>query len=189
MVYQWFWGKWALVHKKGKNAKKTWFVEQKHRGKQTLDRLTRSNVTKVSLGNHFSSTLHLWLAPLKHLKVFILTIANELMVGNPPLISMVVRWFLVSKTIGSNGFPMVFCSKNIGSNVFPNGFWSKNHCYQWFFNGFVVRQPLDTMVFQWFPMVANHWSNDRMVTIHRSGLWRDHTLGWPEAYYGSPSMA
>ena len=27
------------------------------------------------------------------------------------------------------------------------------------------------MVFQWFPMVANHWSNDGMVTIHRSGLF------------------
>ena len=26
------------------------------------------------------------------------------------------------------------------------------------------------MVFQWFPMVANHWSDDGMVTIHRSGL-------------------
>ena len=24
--------------------------------------------------------------------------------------------------------------------------------------------------FQWFPMVANHWSNDGMVTIHRYGL-------------------
>ena len=23
--------------------------------------------------------------------------------------------------------------------------------------------------FQWFPMVANHWSNDGMVTIHRHG--------------------
>ena len=23
------------------------------------------------------------------------------------------------------------------------------------------------MVFQWFPMVANHWSSDGMVTIHR----------------------
>ena len=23
------------------------------------------------------------------------------------------------------------------------------------------------MVFQWFPMVAAHWSNDGMVTIHR----------------------
>ena len=26
------------------------------------------------------------------------------------------------------------------------------------------------MVFQLFPMVANHWSDDGMVTIHRSGL-------------------
>ena len=92
------------------------------------------------------------------------------MVGKPPLMSMVLRWFLVSKTIGSNGFPMVFGPKTIVSNCFSNGFWSKNHWYQWFFNGFVVRQPLDTMVFQWFPMVANHWSKDWMVTIHRSGL-------------------
>ena len=46
MVYQWFWGKWALVHKKGQNAKKTWFVEKKHRGKQTLDRLTKGKVWK-----------------------------------------------------------------------------------------------------------------------------------------------
>ena len=30
------------------------------------------------------------------------------------------------------------------------------------------------MVFQWFPMVANHWSDDGMVMIHRSGL--DHLL-------------
>ena len=91
------------------------------------------------------------------------------MVGKPPLMSMVLRWFLVSKTIGSNGFPMVFGPKTIVSNCFSNGFWSKNHWYQWFFNGFVVRQPLDTMVFQWFPMVANHWSDDGMATIHRSG--------------------
>ena len=67
-------------------------------------------------------------------------------------------------------FSMVFGPKTIGTNGFFNGFWSKNHWYQWFFNGFVVRQPLDTMVFQWFPMVANHWSDDGMVTIHRSGL-------------------
>ena len=40
---------------------------------------------------------------------------------------MVFQWFLVTKTIASNGFPMV-------------------------------------------PMVANHWSDDGMVTIHRSGL-------------------
>ena len=37
-------------------------------------------------------------------------------------------------------------------------------------DGFEVRQPLDTMVFQWFPMVGNHWSNDGMVTIHRRCL-------------------
>ena len=37
-------------------------------------------------------------------------------------------------------------------------------------DGFEVRQPLDTMVFQWFPMVANSWSNNGMVTIHRHGL-------------------
>ena len=30
------------------------------------------------------------------------------------------------------------------------------------------------MVFQWFPMVANHWSDDGMVTIHRSGLLSGH---------------
>ena len=35
---------------------------------------------------------------------------------------------------------------------------------------FEVWQPLDTIVFQWFPMVANHWSNDGMGTIHRYGL-------------------
>ena len=58
-----------------------------------------------------------------------------------PLISKVLRWFLVSNTIGSNGFPMDFGPK-----------------------------PLVAMVFQWFPMVANHWSDNGMVTIHRSGL-------------------
>ena len=36
------------------------------------------------------------------------------------------------------------------------------------------------MVFQWFPMVANHWSDDGMVTIHRSGLGGDHDGGGDE---------
>ena len=55
-----------------------------------------------------------------------------------------------------------------------------SHWYQLFCNGFgpatidadgfEVQQPLDTMVFQWFPMVGNHWSNDEMVTIHRRVL-------------------
>ena len=88
------------------------------------------------------------------------------MVGKPPLISIVLRWFLVSKTIGSNGFQMVFGLKTIGTNGF--------------FNGFVVWQPLDAMVFQWFSMVANHWSDDGMVTIHRSGLlWAKGTSDSP----------
>ena len=73
-------------------------------------------------------------------------------------------------TIGINGFTMVFGLANHWYQWFCNGFWSGNHWYQWFFNGFVVQQPLDSMVFQWFPMVANHWSNDGMVTIHRYGL-------------------
>ena len=47
----------------------------------------------------------------------------------------------------------------------------KNHYLQWFFNGFWSPKPLVAMVFQWFPMVANHWSDDGMVTIHRSGLF------------------
>ena len=61
-------------------------------------------------------------------------------------------------TIDINGFPMDFGPKIIGSNVF-----------QWFW----VQKPLVAMVFQWFPMVANHWYDDGMVTIHRSGLLQD----------------
>ena len=54
------------------------------------------------------------------------------------------------------------------------------------FNGFWSPKPLVAMVFQWFyspptigyngfpmvsnAMVANHWSDDGMVMIHRSGL-------------------
>ena len=123
MVYQWFWGMWTLVHKKRPKRKKTWIVQQKHRNKQTLERLTWPNVTKVTLGNHFSSILAFWL---------------------PPLISMVLRWSLVSKTIGTNGF--------------FNGFWSKNHWYQWFFQWFLVQKPLVPMVFQWFcsPATIRH---------------------------------
>ena len=73
-----------------------------------------------------------------------------------PLQAMVFQWFLVTKTIGSNSFPMVLGLKTIGTNGFCNGF--------------VVWQPLDTMFFKWFSMVAIHWSDDGMVTIHRSGL-------------------
>ena len=42
--------------------------------------------------------------------------------------------------------------------------------YKWFFDVFLVRQPL---VFQWFPMLANHWSYDALVTIHHYGLVSD----------------
>ena len=73
-------------------------------------------------------------------------------------------------TIGINGFTMVFGLANHWYQWFCNGFWSGNHWYQWFFDGFVVQQPLDPMVFQWFPMVVNRWSNNGMVTIHRYGL-------------------
>ena len=44
--------------KKAKMQKKHDLLK-KHRDKQTLDRLTWSNVTKVSLVNHFSSILAL----------------------------------------------------------------------------------------------------------------------------------
>ena len=47
-----------------------------------------------------------------------------------------------------------------------------HHWYQRLYDGFWSPKPLVAMVFQWFPMVANHWSNDGMVTIHRSGLGR-----------------
>ena len=49
----------AGSQKKGQNAKKHDLLKKKHMGKLTLDRLTWSNVTKVSLVNHFSSLLAL----------------------------------------------------------------------------------------------------------------------------------
>ena len=76
------------------------------------------------------------------------------------------QWFLVWQTIGSDGFSMVLVWPTIGTN------------------GFSMVFPLETMVFQWFPMVANHWSNDGMVTIHRSGLFHNFAIaiahGWPK---------
>ena len=68
----------------------------------------------------------------------------------------------LEETIGTNGFSMVFGLSTIGPDVF------------------LVWQPLGSMVLQWFlvwqpldSMVANHWSNDGMVTIHRNGLISD----------------
>ena len=52
MVYQWFWEKLKLVHKKGQKTKKAWFVQQIPRGKQSLDRLTWPNVTKKLQKEH-----------------------------------------------------------------------------------------------------------------------------------------
>ena len=61
---------------------------------------------------------------------------------------MVLKWCLADKTLVS----MVFGPATIDAD------------------GFEIQESLDSMVFQWFPMVANHWSNNGMVTIHRYGL-------------------
>ena len=62
---------------------------------------------------------------------------------------------------------------------FFNGFWSINHWPRWFFSlatigldGFAMVFGLATIGLNGFSMVANHWSNDGMVTIHRYGLKR-----------------
>ena len=72
---------------------------------------------------------------------------------------------------------MVLVWLTIGTNGFFNGFPLETMVFQWFWvwqtigsNGFSMVFSLATMVFQWLPMVANHWSNDGMVTIHRCGL-------------------
>ena len=69
----------------------------------------------------------------------------------------------LEETIGTNGFSMVF--------------GSINHWPRWFFSlttigldGFAMVFGLATIGLNGFSMVANHWSNDGMVTIHRSGL-------------------
>ena len=65
----------------------------------------------------------------------------------------------------------------IGINGFSNGFWSINHWSRWFFrlatiglDGFAMVFGLATIGLNGFSMIANHWSNDGMVTIHRYGL-------------------
>ena len=77
--------------------------------------------------------------------------------GKSPLISMVFQWILVQKPL----LAMVF-----------QWFWSPKPLVAMVFQWFWVQKPLVAMVFQWFPMLANHWSDDGMVTIHRSGLGR-----------------
>ena len=49
-----------------------------------------------------------------------------------------------------------------------NVFWRSDHCHQWFFDGFWFFYHR----FQWFSMVPDHWSNDAMVSMDRSGLIR-----------------
>ena len=87
-------------------------------------------------------------------------------------------WWLVCLISQGRSFWTVFATIKkhqwfSGSSLPLNEWFGRNHWYQWFFNGF----PLETMVFQWFPMVANHWSNDGMITIHRYGLFpAKHTI-------------
>ena len=61
--------------------------------------------------------------------------------------------------------------ETIGTNFFQ-WFWPR-----WFFSlatigldGFAMVFGLATIGLNGFSMVANHWSNDGMVTIHRYGL-------------------
>merc|ERR1712032_723408 len=96
---------------------------------------------------------------------------------------------LVWPTIGTNGFSTVFPLETMVFQWFWSGQPLAPMVFQWFFfpletivfqwfwvwqtigtNGFSMVFPLETMVIQWFPMLANHWSNDGMVTIHRRGL-------------------
>ena len=66
---------------------------------------------------------------------------------------------------------------------FFNGFWSINHWPRCFFSlatigldGFAMVFGLATIGLDGFSMVANHWSNDGMVTIHRYGLLADLSI-------------
>ena len=54
-----------------------------------------------------------------------------------------------------------------------NVFWRSDHCHQWFFDGFLFSYHR----FQWFSMVPDHWSNDAMVSMDRSGLTSAHSPG------------
>ena len=122
-------GKVNAGSQKRPKRKKTWFVQQKHRNKQTLDTLTWPNVTKVTLGNHFSSILAFWLPPLQHLQVFILTMNGWKTTIDINGFTMVFglqnhwyqwffQWFLVQKPLVPMVFSMVFGSKTIGTNGF-----------------------------------------------------------------------
>ena len=84
-------------------------------------------------------------------------------------------------TIGHHCHCMNGLKATIGINGFSNGFWSINHWSRWFFrlatiglNGFAMVFGLATIGLNGFSMVANHWSNDGMVTIHCYGLSQCH---------------
>ena len=83
------------------------------------------------------------------------------------------RWYI----FWNDGMSMVFHMSTIGINGFSNGFWSINHWSRWSFSlatigldGFAMVFGLATIGLNGFSMVANHWSNDGMVTIHCYGL-------------------
>ena len=85
-----------------------------------------------------------------------------------PLVTMVFQWFLVWQTIGTDGFwsckllvLMIFQWFLVQHPLVPMVFW-------WFCSPTTIGH--DTIVFPWFPMVSNHWSNNGMVTIHCYGL-------------------
>ena len=80
--------------------------------------------------------------------VFQVTIAIEWMVWKQPLVSMVFPMVFVYQPL----VPMVFWLATIG------------------LDGFAMVFGLATIGLDGFSMVANHWSNDGMVTIHRYGL-------------------
>ena len=69
----------------------------------------------------------------------------------------------LEETIGTNGFSMVFGLSTIGPDVFFS-------LATIGLDGFAMVFGLATIGLDGFSMVANHWSNDGMVTIHRYGL-------------------
>ena len=125
-------GKVNAGSQKRPKRKKTWFFQQNHRRKQTLDRLTWPYVIKVSLGNHFSSILALWLPPWNIYKFSYSPLPlNEWLENHhwyqwfydgfwspKPLVAMVFQWFLVQKPLAPMVFSIVFGPKTIGTNGF-----------------------------------------------------------------------
>ena len=70
----------------------------------------------------------------------------------------------LEETIGTNGFSVVFGLSTIGPDVFFS-------LATIGLDGFAMGFGLATIGLNRFSMAANHWSNDRMVTIHCYGLF------------------